>query len=105
MRDLSSGGARAEIRTPSGPGYNAPIAERLRRETGIVVRTVGMITTAKQAEAIVTEGKADMVALARAFLDNPHWGWHAAQALSTDVARPVQYQRSAPKLWPGSRAN
>ena len=77
-------------------------AERLRRETGIVVRTVGMITTAKQAEAIVTEGKADMVALARAFLDNPHWGWHAAQALSADIARPVQYQRSAPKLWPGA---
>jgi hypothetical protein len=43
-----------------------------------------------------------MVALARAFLDNPHWGWHAAQALSADVARPVQYQRSAPKLWPGA---
>jgi 2,4-dienoyl-CoA reductase-like NADH-dependent reductase (Old Yellow Enzyme family) len=100
--DVSSGGATAETRTPTSPGYNAPIAERLRRETGIVVRTVGMITTAKQAEAIVTEGKADMVALARAFLDNPHWGWHAAQALSADVARPAQYQRSAPKLWPGA---
>jgi 2,4-dienoyl-CoA reductase-like NADH-dependent reductase (Old Yellow Enzyme family) len=45
-------------------GDNAPIAERLRHETGIVVRTVGVITTAKQAEAIVTQGKADMVALA-----------------------------------------
>jgi 2,4-dienoyl-CoA reductase-like NADH-dependent reductase (Old Yellow Enzyme family) len=93
--DVSSGGVTAEIRTPTSPGYNAPIAERLRRETGMVVRSVGMITTAKQAEAIVAEGKADMVALARAFLDNPHWGWHAAQALSADVARPVQYQRSA----------
>jgi 2,4-dienoyl-CoA reductase-like NADH-dependent reductase (Old Yellow Enzyme family) len=100
--DVSSGGATAEIRTPTSPGYNVPIAERLRRETGLVVRTVGMITTAKQAEAIVIEGKADMVALARAFLDNPHWGWRAAQALSADVARPVQYQRSAPKLWPGA---
>jgi NADPH2 dehydrogenase len=100
--DVSSGGATAEIRTPTSPGYNVPIAERLRRETGLVVRTVGMITTAKQAKAIVIEGKADMVALARAFLDNPHWGWRAAQALSADVARPVQYQRSAPKLWPGA---
>jgi len=59
-------------------------------------------TCKSMTEAIVTEGKADMVALARAFLDNPHWGWHAAQALSADVARPVQYQRSAPKLWPGA---
>jgi 2,4-dienoyl-CoA reductase-like NADH-dependent reductase (Old Yellow Enzyme family) len=44
----------------------APIAERPRCETSILVRTIGMITTAKQAVAIVTEGKADMVALARA---------------------------------------
>ena len=95
MRRLRSGRRPAQVN-------NAPAAERLRHETGIVVRTVGMITTAKQAEAIVTEGKADMVALARAFLDNPHWGWHAAQALSADVARPVQYQRSAPNLWPGA---
>ena len=70
--DVSSGVMSAKIRTPTSPGYSAPIAERLGRETGIVVRTVGMITTAKQAEAIVAEGTADMVALARAFLDNPH---------------------------------
>jgi 2,4-dienoyl-CoA reductase-like NADH-dependent reductase (Old Yellow Enzyme family) len=100
--DVSSGGATAEIRTLTSPGYNAPIAERLRREIGIVVRTVGMITTAKQAEAIVAEGNADMVALARAFLDNPHWAWHAAQALSAEVARPAQYLRSAPKLRSGA---
>ena len=55
----------------------------------------------KQAEIIVAEGKADMVALARAFLDDPHWGWHAAQSLGADVARLKQYQRAAPKLWPG----
>jgi 2,4-dienoyl-CoA reductase-like NADH-dependent reductase (Old Yellow Enzyme family) len=61
-----------------------------------------MITNAEQAEGIIAEGKADMVALARAFLDNPHWGWHAAQALAADVARPPQYQRSAPSLWPGA---
>ena len=65
-------------------------------------RTVGLIATPKQAEAIVAEGKADMVALARAFLDDPHWGWHAAAALGADVARPKQYLRAAPKLWPGA---
>jgi hypothetical protein len=50
--DVSSGSLAADIRTPTSPGYNASIAERLRREIGIVVRTVGMITTAEQAEAI-----------------------------------------------------
>jgi hypothetical protein len=43
-----------------------------------------------------------MVALARAFLDAPHWGWHAAQMLGADVKRPNQYARAAPALWPGA---
>ena len=50
----------------------------------------------------MAEGKADMVAMARAILDDPHWGWHAAQALGAEVPRPPQYSRAAPKLWPGA---
>lgn len=99
--DVSSGNITPESRWPNDAGFNVPAAERVRRETGIAVRAVGMITSAKQAEAIVAGGRADMVALARAFLDDPHWGWHAAQVLGADVVRPVQYARSAPALWPG----
>ena len=99
---VSSGGVTAEVRTPVAPGYNVPLAEQIKRETGIVTRVVGLIATAKQAEAIVAEGKADMVALARAVLDDPHWGWHAAKELGADVTRPNQYLRAAPKLWPGA---
>ena len=43
-----------------------------------------------------------MVAMARAFLDDPHWGWHAAHALGAEVARPKQYLRAAPKMWLGA---
>jgi NADPH2 dehydrogenase len=100
--DISSANITPESRWPSDPGFNVPVAERVRRECGLPVRVVGMITNAKQAEAIVAEGKADMVALARAFLDDPHWGWHAAQTLGAEVARPVQYARAAPALWPGA---
>ena len=100
--DVSSANIVPESRWPTDPGFNVPAAERVRRECGIAVRAVGMITNARQAEAIVAEGKADMVALARAFLDDPHWAWHAAQVLDADVARPVQYARVAPKLWPGA---
>ncbi len=100
--DVSSGGVTAETRNPTSPGYNAPLAERVRREAGIAARTVGLIVTPKQAEEIVASGKADMVALARAVLDNPHWGWHAAQVLGADVPRPLQYQRAAPQMWPGA---
>ena len=102
--DISSGNITTESRWPSDPGFNVPVAERVRKESGIAVRSVGMIVSAKQAEAIITEGKADMVAMARAFLDDPHWGWHAAQTLGAEVARPVQYARSAPALWAGPPA-
>jgi 2,4-dienoyl-CoA reductase-like NADH-dependent reductase (Old Yellow Enzyme family) len=98
---VSSGGVAAEARNPPQAGYNVPLAERIRREAGITTRTVGLIVAPKQAEAIIAEGKADMVALARAFLDEPHWGWQAAVALGAEVKRPPQYQRAAPALWPG----
>jgi NADPH2 dehydrogenase len=100
--DISSGGIAAETRNPTTPGYNVPSAERVRHETQIATRTVGLITTSQQAEAIVAEGKADMVAMARAFLDDPHWAWAAARALGGEVARPPQYARTAPKLWAGA---
>ena len=76
---MSSGGITADTRNPTEPGYNVPIAERVKREAGIATRVVGLIVTPEQAEAIVAEGKADMVAMARAMLDDPRWGWHAAR--------------------------
>ena len=100
--DVSSANITPESRWPTDPGFNVPFAERVRRECDIPVRAVGMIVNAKQAEAIVAEGKADMIAMARAFLDDPHWGWHAAQTLGAEVMRPVQYARVGPALWPGA---
>ena len=98
----SSGGISAQTRPTAVANTNGQFAEKIKRESGIATRTVGLIATPKQAEAIVSEGKADMVAMARAFLDDPHWGWHAAQALGAEVARPKQYLRAAPKMWPGA---
>jgi len=71
----------------------------VKREAGIAARAVGLIVTPEQAEAVVSKGEADMVALGRGFLDDPHWGWHAAKALGAEVARPRQYLRAGPKLW------
>jgi len=99
---VSSGGISAEVKITLGPGYQVPFAEKVRQEAGIATRAVGLIATPQQAEAIVTEGKADMIALARAMLDDPHWGWRAAQALGAEVKRPLQYTRAAPKRWPGA---
>ncbi len=96
---VSSGGVTADTRNPTEPGYNVPIAARVKKEAGIPTRTVGLILTPQQAEDVLTQGKVDQVSLARAFLDDPHWGWHAAKALGADVKRPVQYERAGPKLW------
>jgi NADPH2 dehydrogenase len=100
--DVSSGGVTADTRNPTTPGYNVPIAERIKREVGIATRVVGLIVTPALAESIVAEGRADMVAMARALLDDPRWGWHAARELGAEVVRVPQYQRVAPKLWPGA---
>jgi 2,4-dienoyl-CoA reductase-like NADH-dependent reductase (Old Yellow Enzyme family) len=100
--DISSGNITPDSRWSNEPGFNVPFAERVRRESGLPVRVVGMIVNAKQAEDIIAQGKADMVAMARAFLDDPHWAWHAAQTLGAEVPRPPQYARTAPKLWAGA---
>ena len=96
---VSSGGVALDIRNPSEPGYNVAIAARVKREAGIATRGVGLIVTPEQAEAVVSKGEADQVAIGRAMLDDPHWGWHAAAALGAEIKLPVQYLRSGPKLW------
>jgi 2,4-dienoyl-CoA reductase-like NADH-dependent reductase (Old Yellow Enzyme family) len=100
---VSSGGLTAGTRNPTTPGYNAPIAKIIRSETGISTRTVGLIVTPKQAESIIADGDADMVSMARAMLDDPHWAWHAAYELGAEVAIPPQYLRAGPKLWSGAK--
>jgi NADPH2 dehydrogenase len=94
--DVSSGGIAAGEKIPLGPGYQVPFAERIRRETGLTTMAVGLITEPSQAEAIVADGRADLVALARGMLYDPRWGWHAAAELGADVAYPKQYQRCRP---------
>ena len=86
--DVSSGGIDPAIKVPIGPGYQVPFAAQIKKAVGIPVMAVGMITSPEQAEAIIAEGQADLVALARAMLDDPRWGWHAAYRLGAEVPLP-----------------
>ncbi|MGJ4803535.1 NADH:flavin oxidoreductase/NADH oxidase [Luteimonas sp. SDU82] len=94
--DVSSGGLHPAQKIALGPGYQVPFAEAIRREVEMPVIAVGLITQPQQAEAILAEGKADAVALARGMLYDPRWPWHAAAALGAQAVAPPQYLRSAP---------
>jgi 2,4-dienoyl-CoA reductase-like NADH-dependent reductase (Old Yellow Enzyme family) len=94
---VSSGGLTPEQKIALGPGYQVGFAETMRRETGLPTIAVGLITEAQAAEAIIAEGRADMVALARGILYNPRWPWHAAAELGAQVAAPPQYWRCQPR--------
>jgi tRNA-dihydrouridine synthase len=74
-----------------------PFAARIRAEANIPTAAVGLITTATQAEAIVTAGEADLVLLAREFLREPYWPLAASAELGGDQSWPVPYHRAAPK--------
>jgi 2,4-dienoyl-CoA reductase-like NADH-dependent reductase (Old Yellow Enzyme family) len=100
---VSGGGVVLDAKVPTGPGYQVPYAERVRRDSGITTGSVGLISDPQQAEAIVASGKADYVSLARGMLFDPRWPWHAAVALGADVKYPPQYERAHPKLWPPGR--
>ncbi len=93
--DCSSGGLAPHAKIPLGPGYQVPFAEAVRREVGVAVGAVGLITEPAQAEAIVAEGKADAVLLARELLRDPHWPLRAAKALGASAPWPRQYLRAA----------
>ena len=94
---VSSGGVSPQQKIPLGPGYQVHLAERLRSEVGLPTIAVGLITEPEQAEAVIAEGKADLVALARAMLYDPRWPWHAAARLGAQVQAPPQYWRAQPR--------
>ena len=96
---VSSGGIRAKVQIPAGPGYQVPLAHEIRQATGAVTRAVGLITDPQQAEQILAAGSADMIALARAFLDDPRWGWHAADALGAKPHFPPPYHLARTEGW------
>lgn len=75
--DCSSGGSSRNAKIPVGPGYQVPLAARIRKEAGIATGAVGMITEAQQANAIIAVGQADIVLLGRQLLREPFWAHHA----------------------------
>ena len=93
---VSSGGLDEQQQIEIGPNYQVPFAAAIKPHVDIPVIAVGLITEAEQAEAVLQQGQADAIAIARALQYNPRWPWHAAAALKTKIAIAPQYLRCQP---------
>ena len=95
--DVSSGGVSPKQQITLGPKYQVPLAAQIKRGTGLLTMAVGLITEPQEAEDIIVNGEADMVALARGMLYDPRWPWHAAAQLGAQVQVAKPYWRSQPR--------
>lgn len=94
--DCSSGGiggSSTVARIKREPGYQVPFAGSVRHRVGIPTMAVGLILDSSQAESILADGSADIVAVGRQALVEPNWPHHALDALEGDA--PVSYS-----AWP-----
>lgn len=92
----SSGGLHVKQDIKLAANYQVPFAKAIKENINIPVIAVGLITEPEQAEAILVNGEADAIALARAILYDPRWPWHAAAVLGEEIEISPQYLRSQP---------
>jgi 2,4-dienoyl-CoA reductase-like NADH-dependent reductase (Old Yellow Enzyme family) len=91
--DCSSGGVDPRQKIKLYPGYQVPFAAAVRSRAGIATGAIGLINSPELAEQIVASGQADIVVMARAYLNDPYWPMHAAKVLQAKFPWPVQYER------------
>ncbi|MEI7530862.1 MAG: NADH:flavin oxidoreductase/NADH oxidase [Betaproteobacteria bacterium] len=94
---VSSGGVAHDQKIAIGPGYQVSFAKKVKELIGLPTIAVGLITEPQQAETILQNQEADCIALARAFLYQPRWGWQAAAVLDGQVFAAKQYWRCLPR--------
>lgn len=90
---VSGGGIIPVTNLVSGKGYQVGFAGEIKRKTGIITRAVGEINDFRYAQEIINDGDADLIAIGRSYLNDPHWVWRAASGLKEDIFVPNQYLR------------
>lgn len=100
---VSAGAISSDAKIAPSPGYLVPFASAIKKQTGLSAFVTGMIFEPRQAEEIIAGGHADMLEIARGFLDDPRWVWHTAEALGHPLDIPMQYWMAKPDRWPGAR--
>jgi 2,4-dienoyl-CoA reductase-like NADH-dependent reductase (Old Yellow Enzyme family) len=96
--DCSSSGIVPYAKVKAGAGFQVPFSEAVRKGTGILTATVGMITDPMQTDELIRNDRADIVLLGRELLRNPYWPFNAARAVAQadKVFVPPQYWRAIP---------
>ena len=84
--DVSIGFSTPAAQIPWGPAFMAPIARRVRDETGLPNATSWYIGSSENANSMVADGDVDLVMMGRPLLENPHWPYQAARELGIDNA-------------------
>lgn len=95
--DVSSGGIHPDQTVSGGPNFQVPLAERVREGADVAVGAVGGVTEPEQADALVRNGRTDLVLVGREFLRDPYFGLHASVECDPEAAVerwPVQYRRA-----------
>ncbi|MDU1903692.1 MAG: NADH:flavin oxidoreductase/NADH oxidase [Dysgonomonas sp.] len=92
--DVSSGGNLPSVKIPVSPGYQVPLAEKIKHEGGIMTGAVGLITKASQAETILKDEQSDIILLGRELLRNPYFPISAVNELDGQNISPLQYERA-----------
>ncbi|KAI8363675.1 NADH:flavin oxidoreductase [Mortierella sp. GBAus27b] len=92
--DVSSGGTTTRQTIVPKPGYQVPLAERIKKAVpGLIVMTVGVIIDGEQAEEVLKQEKADLIAAGRGFLRHPNLALNFARELNVKAAFSQQYSR------------
>jgi len=84
LLNVSLGFTISETNIPWGPAFMAPIAERIRKETGLPVASAWGFGKPDLAENAVQREEVDIVMIGHAHLANPHWTYYAAVTLGLD---------------------
>ncbi|MDX3660168.1 bifunctional salicylyl-CoA 5-hydroxylase/oxidoreductase [Streptomyces sp. ID05-26A] len=96
--DVSTGQVTADERPAYGRSYQTPFADRIRHEvTGAAVIAVGAIASYDDVNSILLAGRADLCAIGRTHLYDPHWTLHAAAEQDYRAEWPVQFRAGSRK--------
>jgi len=90
---ISSGGILPKTNIIFKPGYQVHLAKKIKKQTNMIVRTAGMITSFNQAKKIIENGSADLVVIARKFINDPNWLIRSIKKETGKISVPNQYKR------------